>query len=408
MQATEHFNKHKYVHLSDVLTKSDCAVLTKYVFDLYKNGKMEVDIQCPNSYSIYGDPVFDRLLATLVEPLSDQIGIRLAPTYTYCRLYLEGEELTPHVDREACEISATMTLGHNDESEVWPIFFAADDSDEAGQMFSIDVGEIVVYRGTELRHWRPKFKGKWQVQLFFHFVDKNGSFKDKVNDGRATLGVGRSTSGPKPMTSTITYDGVIIRTSDEVFPLYSCFDHGFNPNLMFTKQECESIVNIGKKLYPIKPTVAVDTTNKYVPEVRSVDTYNLELSTETRWIYDKIAAAVGKANAEYFKFDLAGITHGLQLLHYKAEDNGHYDQHMDCGFGDAATRKISVIIPLSDPTDFEGGKLLVNMSGNKVEASNVQGSIVMIPSFILHEVKPVTKGSRWSLVAWVHGGNRFR
>jgi len=184
----EYFDLNRYAYLSGVLSKEECARLTQHMFRLKDEGKLAHDPQCPLSLSVYGDPELDAILARLAEPLSHQLGIKLLPTYTYARIYAPGEILKRHIDRAACEISGTLTLGYDPESEIWPIYFSADPKDVAGTAVNIDVGDMVMYRGNELTHWRPAYIGRWQVQLFFHFVDANGPHKNWANDGRKALG----------------------------------------------------------------------------------------------------------------------------------------------------------------------------------------------------------------------------
>ena len=207
--------------------------------------------------------------------------------------------------------------------------------------------------------------------------------------------------------SKIISDGVIIRTSDDIFPGATTYHSGFNPEYMFTPQDCARILQLQERIYPVKSTVGDGDKSKYDPKVRSVDTYNIEYSEDTAWIFKKIAAAVGKANAEYYRYDLYGITHALQLLHYKATENGHYDWHIDCGNGNSATRKISVSIPLTPRNAYRGGELWINNNGNEIKAVDEQGSVSMFPSYLLHQVTPVTEGERWVIVIWINGP-RFR
>jgi len=109
MTPAEYFNNNKYVYISGAVPRSTCNDLTKYLFSLYDQGKLTKDEQCPLSDSVYGDPILDNLLKALAEPLSNQLGVQLLPTYTYARIYRPGETLVRHIDREACEISGTMT-----------------------------------------------------------------------------------------------------------------------------------------------------------------------------------------------------------------------------------------------------------------------------------------------------------
>ena len=426
MSAAEHFKQQKYIYLSNVVSREDCKTLTTHMYGLQDAGKLVKDPQCPLSDSVYGDPVFDTLLESLSGPLSKQLGIELLPAYTYARIYAPGETLVKHKDRPSCEISGTMTLGFDPGSGIWPIYFGKDDDDIVGTSIDINVGDLVMYHGNELYHWRPEYKGNWQVQVFLHYVDANGPHADYAYDGRKKLGVDKTESTlrkfenksepaeqvaiTKPeMKSDTIHNGVMIRTCDDVFPGAATYHSGFKPEHTFSPAECQKILDQNKKLYPTKSTVGTGKGGgTFDPKIRAVDTYNIELTTETQWIFDKIAAAVGTANAEYYKFDLLGITHSLQLLHYKASENGHYDWHIDCGEGSAATRKISLSIPLTERNVYEGGNLEINNNGNDMKAIDEQGSITFFPSYLLHRVSPVTSGERWVIVVWVHGSNRFK
>ena len=413
----EAFAKNRYVYLSGVLNREDCEQLTNYMFDLYNKGQLEKDPQCPLSDSIYGSEVFDAILEKLATPLSAQLGVELLPTYTYARIYRPNETLVKHKDRESCEISGTMTLGFDPGSGIWPIFFGKNDDDVVGTPMEINTGDLVMYRGNELNHWRPQYKGQWQVQVFFHYVDANGPHKDFAYDKRPTLGIKRDTivTPPYPpvqqpaaqqtaFNSKVLDTVVCIRTGDDIFPGAATYHSTFNGAYCFTPAECDKVVALKNKLYPVKSTIGSgDTEGTYDPNIRTVDTYNIGYSEDTKWIFDKIATAVGKANAEYYRYDLYGITHELQLLHYKGEENAHYDWHIDCGNGNAAYRKISVSIPLTDRSAYEGGQLLINNNGNEMTAIDEQGSITMFPSFVPHKVVPVTAGERWAIVIWING-----
>ena len=419
MTPSEYFKKNKYVYISGAVPRNTCDDLTKYMFSLYDEGKLTKDPQCPLSDSVYGDPILDNLLQVLAAPLSAQLGIQLLPTYTYARIYRPGETLVRHIDREACEISGTMTLGFDPGSGIWPIYFTGDRDDVVGTSVEINTGDLVMYHGNELWHWRPAYRGKWQVQVFFHYVDANGPHASWANDKRTTTPSVKSLDAApvveaKQITkaennafaafsSKIISDGIIIKTSDEVFPGAVTYHSGFNAENTFTSVECARIMDYSKKLYPIKSTVGDGDNNKYDPSIRAVDTYNIEYNEESAWIFKKIAAAVGKANAEYYRYDLYGITHALQLLHYKATENGHYDWHIDCGNGASATRKISVSVPLTRRDAYVGGKLIINNNGSEVTAVDEQGSISMFPSYLLHQVTPVTAGERWVIVIWING-----
>jgi len=436
------FKDKGWVYLSGVLDKQACSDLTNHLFELSKEGKLEQDDQCPLSESIYNDVYLKQILNNLAEPLSDQLGIKLLPAYCYSRIYKPGETLEWHTDRPACEISGTLTLGHAEESRIWPIYFGKDMDDRIGEQVQIDVGDMVMYRGEELPHWRTTYKGKWQTQVFFHFVDAEGQNAGHAGDlvrikGETTPNVQeikRPTfvippreipqmedfpeRAPQPeeqerepfdfgMNKNIIEDGIMIRRCDDTFPGIATLGSHNMPSAMLTPEECQSIIESKDDLYEVKGTVgAGDYEGTYAAETRTVDVYNIPLEEKYKWIYTKIAAAAEHLNKELYKFDLLGITHSLQLLHYK--EGGHYDWHIDAGAGQSATRKLSVVIQLSDPSSYEGGKLEVNNNGNLVDAIMERGAITTFPSFCLHKVHPVTKGERWTLVIWIHGPDRFK
>tara|TARA_R100001126_G_scaffold89373_1_gene58332 strand:+ start:89 stop:709 length:621 start_codon:yes stop_codon:yes gene_type:complete len=146
----------------------------------------------------------------------------------------------------------------------------------------------------------------------------------------------------------------------------------------------------------------------YDPTIRSSKVKWLPKSEEFRGLYERIAQEIMIHNNQHFKFDLDCIREQIQYTEYHAEDKGQYDWHMDLGAGWASLRKLSVTINLSDPKDYDGGVLEFNLGGKTItQGSKAKGAITVFPSYLLHRVSPVTRGTRKSLVLWV-GGNQFR
>ena len=161
------------------------------------------DPQVPNSYSIYGDYLMETLLIKTLPLIEKKVSLKLVPTYAYTRLYKKGNILHRHKDRFSCEISSTMNLGGDD----WPIYISPKEniglpevdggkkgitmaSKAKGTKVNLKPGDMLLYRGVELEHWRESFKGKLCGQVFFHYNDKNGPFKTKnMFDGRSVLGL---------------------------------------------------------------------------------------------------------------------------------------------------------------------------------------------------------------------------
>jgi hypothetical protein len=385
--------KDKYIESTGILDIETCVRLSTRLFDLKKEDKLDKDMQCPLSLSIYGDEVFETELARLARLLSSTLGKEVLPTYCYARLYQKGEVLEKHSDRPSCEISITVTLDHDKSSIIWPINMG-----QPKNIF-IEQGDGVVYKGCEIPHWRDEYKGEWQTQAFFHFVDAEGEHKDHAFDKRPGLS---SVKEEEDITNSArTYSQGVMQVSIQ------CDD--YNPSLevsktFFSKEECESVKDIAKKHYSEKATVGI---GDYAGQIREVNSYSIPMVPEYMWIFERIAKAIAEVNSEKYKFNLVGIIHSLEQLHYSDETKCHYNWHMDSGPGTPTTRKLSVSVQLSDENDYEGGQLLIN-DGNVLAASLEQGSINVFPSYLQHTVTEVTKGNRWAIVIWIHGSDRFK
>ena len=137
------------------------------------------DQQIPNTYSCYGDFVMDTLLVKVLPKMQEETGLQLIPTYSYARAYKKGDELKKHKDRPSCEISTTINLG----GDPWPIFIE-------GTKVLLEVGDMLVYSGCDLEHWREPFDGNICGQVFLHYNHVNGPFAEKNKfDGRPMLGL---------------------------------------------------------------------------------------------------------------------------------------------------------------------------------------------------------------------------
>jgi PKHD-type hydroxylase len=127
----------------------------------------------------------------------------------------------------------------------------------------------------------------------------------------------------------------------------------------------------------------------------------LNNTADTKWVFEKLADVASKMNAQHFRFDLTGFGEALQLTHYDQSENGMYGWHQDYGGG--VSRKLSMVVQLTDPSEYEGGNLQVMTSGEPQNIRKQRGLIAIFPSYVLHQVTPVTQGNRQSLVAWISG-----
>ena len=166
----------------------------------------------------------------------------------------------------------------------------------------------------------------------------------------------------------------------------------------FTKEECEKIIAIGKNKGLIEATV-VGTAAEH--QVRKSKVSWLFPSDDTEWIFRKVTDIVLQVNEQFFRFDIHGINEGLQFTNYVAPGN-KYGKHVDRGVNNSV-RKLSVSVQLTDPKEYEGGDLCLYGNEKATPMDKKQGTLIVFPSYTLHEVTPVTKGERNSLVTWVTG-----
>ena len=177
----------------------------KYMYEnniTYDNGMLGTwtDQQIPNTYSHYADHVMETLLMKTLPVMQKETGLELVPTYSYARAYKKGDILKRHKDRPSCEISTTIHLG----GDQWSIFIDPTGSNNVideyknimkpdapqGVKVDLDIGDMLVYSGCELEHWREQFQGNVCVQVFLHYNHVNGQFAEKNKfDKRPMLGI---------------------------------------------------------------------------------------------------------------------------------------------------------------------------------------------------------------------------
>ena len=129
----------------------------------------------------------------------------------------------------------------------------------------------------------------------------------------------------------------------------------------------------------------------------------LQKNQDTAWVFEKLAHIASSLNAQYYRFDLTGFGEALQLTNYDQSEHGMYGWHQDYGGKLSPSRKLSLVLQLTDPSQYEGGNLQVLTSGQPQNVRKERGLVAAFPSYVLHQVTPVTSGSRQSLVAWISG-----
>ena len=211
------FKKNKYTIIRQAISKDlatfvmNYFLMQKQVYDTCKaaryfspfenilGGYEDADNQIPFTYAQYANIAMETLLLKCQPIMEKTTGLKLDPNYTYARIYKKGDELKRHKDRFSCEISTTMNLGGDE----WSIYLSPNQnvgipdgkkittiSKAKGIKVDLKPGDMLVYRGMELEHWRKKFKGNQCVQVFLHYNNrKTPGAKDNMFDRRPHLGL---------------------------------------------------------------------------------------------------------------------------------------------------------------------------------------------------------------------------
>ena len=199
------FKKNKYTVIRQAISKDLATFLYNYflmkkqVYDTSLKERYispyetllgyyeDTNEQIPNTYCSYSDIAMETLMLKCQTIMEKTTALKLQPSYTYARIYKKGDVLTRHKDRFSCEISTTMNLG----GDHWNIYIEPSGKEGMkGIKIQLNPGDMLVYRGCELEHWRNKFKGKECCQVFLHYNDKKTK-NSKLNlfDKRPHLGL---------------------------------------------------------------------------------------------------------------------------------------------------------------------------------------------------------------------------
>jgi PKHD-type hydroxylase len=353
-----------YRVLKNVLPAEDCDILAGII---RKQPDNDEDGQVEKATGYYGIPCINVLLGLLNTIMETETGKRMKPTYSYCRIYRKNSELLRHKDRESCEYSLTLNLSQSHE---WPIYMGEDG-------VILQKGDACMYQGCEIEHHRKPFEGDEYIQVFLHYVDADGP------------------------NTTHAWDAIQYNKSSYCFfkfqPVSMVTDTIAIKENLFSLKECEDIVDQFTAFNTANIGDIIGEINKSYRTSRICWIPKIE---KNRWIYERLFDAVASANKDFFKMDLSEIIENIQYTEYNENENGHYDWHIDHGVGDKSRRKLSLSVQLTDPSTYEGCDLIFD--DNK-SASRAIGSCTVFPSYKRHKVTPILKGTRHSLVLWIHG-----
>jgi PKHD-type hydroxylase len=189
-------------------------------------------------------------------------------------------------------------------------------------------------------------------------------------------------------------------------PTFGVSEHPFVTwNDAFSDEELNKLIEYCNTLKFEKATVGMGEESTTITRIRESKVAWIDNTLDSGWIYDRMAYVARSLNGQFYKFDLYGFSEHMQFTVYEEDSGGHYTWHIDSGGSGHSTppRKLSCVLQLSDPSEYEGGDLEVFTSGEPTKIDKKKGLIAAFPSYTLHRVTPVTKGTRRSLVVWVTG-----
>ncbi|HEY2345124.1 MAG TPA: hypothetical protein VGH80_04490 [Xanthomonadaceae bacterium] len=178
------FAEDGYTVVRNAASAEAMRVLMQYALSyLHVDGYFELE-QETVSFARYADALGEVMLLDLLPVLEREAGFALVPTYSFLRFYTPESRLEKHVDRPSCEISATLTVGYKTD-KLWPIFVESGGKDIG---VHLDVGDLMLYKGPEVPHWREPLEHGYWLQIFFHYVRADGKFVDEKFDRRDRVG----------------------------------------------------------------------------------------------------------------------------------------------------------------------------------------------------------------------------
>ncbi len=181
------FQSNGCLQVPELIDANTIQTISLYFENKIKRGEWQSKPETDDSSKLgyYADPLIEVLLEQCLPAVEEKVNLSLEPTYSYSRVYQEGEELLSHMDRPSCEISVTINVACT--GDPWPIWMQYQSNDPV--KYILNPGDAVIYKGCEVNHWRTKLPtAQLNVQFMLHYVDKNGPYSEYKFDKRGSLG----------------------------------------------------------------------------------------------------------------------------------------------------------------------------------------------------------------------------
>lgn len=384
--------KNNYIFIPKFIDPDRAKKIGRNYESFSEHNELGGDDQAPNSRSMYDYKETLELLCELTPKVSELSGLTVLPTYSYIRVYQTGDDLKKHSDRDSCEISVTLNLGGDCE---WPIYIERPDGTTASVI--MQPGDAMLYLGCRATHWRDSIPGSKCVQVFLHYVDsdgpRSGFYFDKARKGfehlKNKLILPKVDSEPQ----FIDYSKMprdlreFVKVFDDAIPLDLC-DRIIQEYQNDKNWEPTSVGPgiINQKIRRVN-TIKIDDPSVIYQNFDKRQRLSFEMTESMYYAIQKFQKIAPAMSAE--------ANSGYELLRYQEGD--FYTEHTDSFI--SHPRHVSCSFHLND--DYEGGEFAFFNREFKIKAK--KGSLVMFPSNFMfpHEILPVTKGTRYSIITWI-------
>ena len=384
--------------MNEKLTENNYLIVPNFISNERASALSEDFNEYAVTHAIKNDPQVDKCLGkydyiSFVELLCEKnvqvsqlVGETVLPTYTYARIYENGAVLTPHVDKEECEISLTVNL---ESDEPWSIWIQNPQGQK--QEVVLNSGDAMIYFGMTAPHWREEYTGNACTQLFMHYVRSRGKYATFYfnKDRKVVIDKPRKKEQmpvkvlPVPKANNLDQ---YIRVYDNIL----------------THKECKLILDEyteSKDWYDAMVGGGVKKDNVRKCEIahislKEVISKNEEIRRKIDTVvFDKAGGAASQYIQEFPHCNISTDS-GYDLLRYN--EGGFYTIHTD-NYKDRP-RTVAMSLMLND--DYDGGEIAFFEREHIIKPS--AGSAVIFPANFMypHEIMPVLAGTRYAIITW--------
>jgi hypothetical protein len=403
--------QNNYIIIPNFISSYKATELALEFEDYCQKNNLTGDPQAPNSYSKYNYISFLELLCEKTQEISSILEESVLPTYTYSRIYFNQSVLEKHTDRDACEISLTL---HLTGDKPWPIYIKTPSGEERSVI--LQPGDAMMYLGKIAEHWRNSYEGEKYSQIFLHYVRSRGdcsyAYFDKIKKECGdetelkTMSPNSNINEHDNVDQTITDNKetkissptlIVPKSRTKLEDYIHVFDNIIPPH--FCEEILSEYANSNNWSDSLVGGGIIDKNSRNCNQILISDSSIICKNEEIRRSIDDrlhkcLMESIIKYQEKHPLFNIE-IDTGYQLLRYN--EGEFYTQHTD-SFKDQQ-RSVSCSLQLNE--NYEGGEFA--FFDREIIIKSATGSAIMFPSNFMypHEVIPVTKGTRYSIITWL-------